>query len=141
MVAMADQIRDYVDDTTDVAVQVEPRRVLNPSPPTIDILVGDLPRDNESRAFDDESGGYIFTVRARVSTADSDAGWDLLIAFMDDTNALSIGQALAYDPTLNGYATSLDITNQTGEVLYPDPGGDGALLGCQWTVLVLAGNS
>jgi hypothetical protein len=141
MDAMADQIRSVVDDVTDVDVQVEPRLNLNPTPPSIDIYPGDLARDQPSAAFDDISGGYLLTVRARVSTADNEAGQALLLAFMDDTNDLSIGQALADDTTLNGYASSLDVTSQTGYVLFPDPGGEGALLGCQWTVLVLAGNS
>jgi hypothetical protein len=56
---------------------------------------------------------------------------------MDPTNALSIGQALYDEPTLNGYANDLDVVAQTGYTLFPDPGGEGTLLGCQWTVRVL----
>ena len=84
MEAMADQIREALLSVTDVAVQVEPRMVLNPSPPTIDIYPGDDSRDPSSAGFDDVAGGYFFTVRARVSTADETAGQDLLLAFMDD---------------------------------------------------------
>jgi hypothetical protein len=141
MDALADQIRNVVDDVTDVDVQVEPRLVLNPTPPTIDIYPGDLARDAESAAFDEVSGGYLLTVRARVSTSDNTAGQDLLLAFMDDQDGLSIGQAIMDDKTLNGYAASTDVQSQTGYVLFPDPGGEGALLGCQWSVIVIPGVS
>jgi hypothetical protein len=135
---MADQIRAAVVAVTDVDVQVEPRMVLNPTPPCIDVYPGDSPRDRESAAMDDgDDEGYFITVRARVSTADNFAGQDLLLAFIDPTNDLSIGQALYDEPTLNGYASDLDIVAQTGYALFPDPGGEGSLLGCQWTVRVL----
>jgi hypothetical protein len=137
---MAAQIRDAVDDVTDVDVQVEPRMVLSQSPPTIDMWPGDTARDQPSAAFNDD-GGYLFTVRARVSTADHTAGQDLLLAFMDEVNPLSIGQALYDDPTLGGLASDLSITNQTGYLLAPDSGGEGVLLACQWTVLVLPSRS
>ena len=74
-------------------------------------------------------------------TADNTAGQDLLLSFMDPTSTLSVGQALYDEPSLNGYANDLDIVAQTGYVLFPDPGGEGALLGCQWTVRVLPANS
>ncbi len=138
---MAAQIRNAYTSVTDVDVQVEPRLVINPTPPCIDIYPGDPSRDTESAAFDDLTGGYLFTVRARVSTADSEAGQDLLLAFMDDTNDLCLVQALEDEPTLNGLADDLSVRGVTGYVLFPDLGGDGALLGCQWTVLVLAANS
>lgn len=138
---MAAQIRDTLDDVTDIAVQVEPRMVLSPTVPSIDIYPGDIGRDAESAAFDDLSGGYLFTVRARIDTTDHAAGQDLLLAFMDDTDALCLAQAIMDDTTLNGLAASVDVTGQTGYVVYPEPGGDGAWLGCQWTVLVIAGAS
>ena len=135
---MADQIRAAVVTVTDVDVQVEPRMVPNPTPPTIDIYPGDSPRDRDTAGFavDDDEGWYI-TVRARVGTADNFAGQDLLLALMDPTNALSVGQALYDEPTLNGYATDLDIVAQTGYIAIPDLDGGATRLGCQWTVRVL----
>ena len=138
---MADQIRAAVVTVTDVDVQVEPRMVLSPTPPTIDIYPGDAARDGESAAFDDVNGGYLFTVRARVNTADQDAGQDLLLAFMDDTNDLCIALALLDEPTLNGYASSIDVRDVSGYRLFEHPSGDGAYLGFQFTALVLAANS
>ena len=139
---IATQIRAALVTVTDVDVQVEPRMILNPTPPCIDVFPGDSPRDRESAGFDAaDSEGYFITVRARVSTADTTAGQDLLLAFIDPTDGLSVGQALYDEPTLNGYASDLDIVSQTGYALFPDPGGEGALLGCQWTVRVLPASS
>ena len=138
---MADQIRAAVVAVTDVDVQVEPRMVLNPTPPTIDIYPGDDARDPSSAGFDDVAGGYFFTVRARVSTADADAGQDLLLAFMDDTDDLCLAVALLDEPTLNGYASSLDVRSVTGYRLFEHPSGEGAYLGFQFTTLVLPAES
>lgn len=133
--AMADQIRGAVATVTDVAVQVEPKRMFNPTPPTVDIYFGSTSRDGDSAAFDDISGGYLFTVRVRVKTADDDAGRSLLDAFADDTDELSLAGALLDDPTLNGNATSIDVRDFTGETIYVE--GQSELLGFQFTVLVI----
>lgn len=138
---MANQIRAAVVAVTDVDVQVEGRMVLNPTPPTIDIFPGDSSRDGNSAAFDDVNGGYLFTVRARVNTADSEAGQDLLLAFMDDTDDLCLALALLDDKTLNGLASSLDVRDPSGYRLFEVPSGEGAYLGFQFTALVLAGES
>lgn len=138
---MADQIRSVVVTVTDVDVQVEPRMVLNPTPPTVDIYPGDPERDQDSAAFDDISGGYLLTVRARVNTADTEAGQDLLLAFMDDTDELCLAQALLDEPTLNGYASGLDVRDFTGYRLFEHPSGEGAYLGFQFTTLVLPAQS
>ena len=137
---VADQIRAAMAAVTDVDVQVEPRLLVNPTPPAIDIYPADTPRDRETAGFaagDDD--GYYLTVRARVQTADNEAGQNLLLAFFDPTNTLSIGQALYDDPTLNGYASDLDIAGQTGYALYPTE--EGTLLGCQLNVRVIPANS
>lgn len=134
---IADQIRAALDQVSGLDVQVEPRMILDPTTPCIDVFPGEAPRDRDSAAFsanDDE--GYFVTVRARVSTVDNASGQDLLLGFIDPTDELSIGQALYDEPTLNGYAADLDIITQTGYTLFPDLGG-GAYLGCQWTVRVL----
>jgi hypothetical protein len=133
--AMADQIRTALEGVTDVAVQVEPKRLFNPSPPTVDIYFGATLRDGDSAAFDDISGGYFFTVRARVPTADTDAGRSLLDAFADDTDDLSLAGALLDDPTLNGNATSIDVRDFSGETVYVE--GQSELLGFQFTVLAI----
>lgn len=137
---MADQIRAQLVSVTDVDIQVEPRMVINASPPTIDMWPSDPSTDPDTAAHADLIGAEIITVRARVSTADSVAGQDLLLALMDDEDDLSILIALNDDPTLNGLGR-LDVRNRSGYRLFPDPGGDGALLGCEWEVLVLKSHS
>lgn len=141
MDALADQIRDNLDDTIDVAVQVEGRMIMNPTPPTIDIQPGDPSADGEVAAFGDLYGGDVLTVRARVSTADTDAGQGLLLALMDDEDPLSIVAAVNTDPTLGGLAADTDVRGRSGYTLFPDPGGDGALLGCLWAVLIIKARS
>ena len=128
--------------TPSIAIQVEPRMVSAPSPPTIDMYPGDVSRGVDAASFGvDEhgKGEFLFTVRARVNENDADANQDLLLAFMDDVNPLSIAAALDDDPTLGGLAHDLDCIDPTGYVLYPF-GGE-TLLGFQFTCRVLRADS
>lgn len=136
--AMADQIRAAVAVATDVDVQVEPRMVPNPSPPTVDMYPGDLSRGTEAAAFG-ENGEFLFTVRARVDTNDHVANQDLLLAFMDDINPLSLPMALLDEPTLGGLASDLDCVDPTGFVSYPF--GNETLIGFQFTCKVIRADS
>lgn len=122
MDALADQIRGVLDDVTDVAVQVEPRWVTNPTPPTIDIYPGDPSTDPDWRAFGEHIGGELITVRARVDMNDTDAGQDLLLALMDDEDPLSLAQAINEDETLGGLAATLDIRSRSGYVRFIESG-------------------
>lgn len=138
--ALADQIRSvYAAAITDLDVQVEPGMVFNATPPTVDVYPGTPGRDEASAAFDEINGGYNFVVRVRVA-GDEDSQQRLLIQFMDDTNDLCVAAALYEDPTLNGLAASVDVGTPTGWQLYPDLT-DKPLLGVQWPVLVIAGQS
>lgn len=137
---MADSIRSVVDDVTDVDTQVEPRMVLNPTPPTIDMWPGDPSTDQQIEAFGENIGAEIVNVRVRVSTADEVAGQDLLLALMDDEDPLSVVAAINDDPTLGGMITSLDILSRSGYTLFPVLDGE-ALLGCLFTVEVVKARS
>jgi hypothetical protein len=136
--AMADQIRGVIDDVTDVAVQVEPRWVVNCTPPTIDMYPSDPSDEPELRAFGEPLGADLITVRARVELNDNTANQDLLLAFMDDTDPLSIARALDDDTTLGGVASSLDVRSRSGYVRVLE-GGD--YLGCLWQVVVIKARS
>lgn len=118
-------------------IQVRGRMIVNPTPPSIDIFPGDPSRGNDLTGFGDVMGELIFTVRARVTTADNEAGQDLMLAFMDDEHDYCIAAALEADQTLNGLAASVDASDMSGMIPFLDPGGEGSLLGCQWTVLVV----
>ena len=137
MDAMADQIRGVLDDVTDVSVQVEPRWVVNPTPPCIDIYPADPSSDQDLRAFTELMGEPLFTVRARVDMADNVAGQDLLLAFMDEDDPLSIAAALE-ESDLDGLATSVDVRSRSGYVRVVE-GGD--FLGCLWQVVVTRARS
>lgn len=138
-----DEMTSAVDDALaglDVTVQVDRGMVLNPSPPTIDIYVTDPARDFQSSGFGDVAGAYAITVRARVTTADNDAGQDLLISFMDDTDDLCIPLIVMTDPTLNGAAAGMDLAFVSGHRAFETPDG-GAHLGAQWDFLVTPAQS
>lgn len=137
--AMATLIRSAVASVTDLDVQVEPRMVSAPTPPTVDMYPGDVSRGTDAAAFG-VRGEFLFTVRARVATNDSDAQQDLLLAFMDDLNDLSLAAALETDTTLGGLADSLDCLDPTGYVLYPY-GDHPPLLGFQFTCRVIRADS
>jgi hypothetical protein len=137
---MADQIRTVLETANEVDVQVEPRMVFQAAPLTVDMYPGDPSRFAESRAMDDD-GGYRITVRTRTSTPDHDATYDLLVATMDDEDELCVPLALIAEPTLNGMATSLDVTNATGLRLYETPDPSMAHLGWQFTAVVLPAKS
>lgn len=138
---MADQIRAVLVAVDEMDVQVEHRMVLTPSPLTIDMYPGDLSRSEDSAGFDDISGAYIFTVRARINTPDFDAAYDILLELMDDEDDLCIAQALYSDTTLNGHATSIDVREFSGMRAFEHPNGVDAFLGCQWTVFVIPAKS
>lgn len=138
---MADTIRNVLDNTTDVQVQVESRMVLNPTPPTIDIYPTDPSSDPDLDAMGEYLGGELITVRARVTTADNEAGQDLLLAFMDDEDPLSLMAALNDDLTLNGLADTLDVRYRSGYALFPSAQGDGVYLGFVLNVVVVKARS
>lgn len=125
----------------DLDVQVERRFLLSPSPPSIDIYPGDPARDEDSAAFDDVSGAYLFTVRTRIHTAAYDETYDWLLATMDDEDDLCLPLVLLDEPTLNGHASSIDVREATGLRAYEHPSGEGALLGWQFTAVVIPAKS
>ena len=139
--ALADQIRNVTEQVDGIDIQVERGFVINPTPPTVDIYFGDVARDALSAAFDDVSGAYIFTVRARAATADVDAGMELLWRFADDTDDLCLAVAILDEPTLNGYASSVDVRDFTGLRGYEHVSGEGFYLGFQFSVWVIPAES
>jgi hypothetical protein len=137
MDALADQIRSVLDDVTDIAVQVEPRWVVNPTPPCIDIYPGDPSTDPEFRSFHDAFGAELITVRARVDMGDTVAGQDLLLAFMDDDDPLSVVEAIREDYTLGGIA-DVDVRSRSGFVRFVEAGDH---MGCLWGLVVVKARS
>jgi len=116
-------------------LQVDGRLIMNPTPPSIDVYPADP--FQEGIAFGKGNNDMNFTVRARVSTADHEAGQDLLLQMMDPESDQSVAQAILADRTLGGQVERVNIAEGPSAYgIFPDPGGDGSLLGCTWTVRV-----
>jgi hypothetical protein len=138
MDALATQIRDELDDVTDVAVQVEPRWVSNPTAPSIDMYPTDPSDDEELRAFGEFLGGELVSIRARVDMGDTVAAQDLLLALMDDEDPLSLAAAVMSDPTLGGLTSAIDIRSRSGYVRSLESGDH---MGCLWNIVIVKARS
>jgi hypothetical protein len=138
MDALATQIRDELDAVTDVAVQVEPRWVSNPTAPSIDMYPTDPSDDEELRAFGELLGGELVTVRARVDMGDTVAAQDLLLAFMDDEDPLSLAAAIMGDKTLGGLTSAIDVRSRSGYVRSLESGDH---MGCLWNIVIVKARS
>lgn len=135
--AMADQVRGVL-DASDLAVQVEPYMVADPTPPTVDMYPGDVARGTEAAAFG-LKGEFLFTVRVRVPGNDPVENQAILNAMLDDVDPLSVPLALEDDRSLGGIATSLECVDPTGIVLYTY--GQDVLPGRQFTCRVIRADS
>jgi hypothetical protein len=138
MDALATQIREELDDVTDVAVQVEPRWVSNPTAPCIDMYPTDPSDDEELRAFGEHIGAELVTVRARVDMGDTVAAQDLLLAFMDDEDPLSLAAAIMGDKTLGGLTSAIDVRSRSGYVRSLESGDH---MGCLWNLVIVKARS
>ena len=136
---MADQIRSSVSGS-EWDFQVEPRMVVNPTPPTIDIYPGDPARDEETASFGEMAGGHWINVRARVGVNDHDANQEVLIALKDDEHDICLVQSLYDDPTLGGHASDLQLANESGFVLAEGLNSE-VHIGVIWRFLVLPARS
>jgi len=137
---MAEKITTAV-AANDWDVQVEPRMILNPTPPSVDIFPGDPSSGDDAAGFGDVSGEELFTVRARVAPTDHEANQDILLEFMDDLGDLSIAAAVLDDPTLNGHASGMHMVSKSGYVLEPKLDGSGFHIGCRWVFMVIRAQS
>lgn len=130
--ALADQIRDTLDNTD---IQVEPLLVWNPTPPAIDIYPADPFQEQERLGVGNDL--IFLSVRARVNTPDHDGAQELLLSLMDPKASTSVQQAILTDETLNSTVTQAVVfEGPTNYGIFPDPSGQGAFLGCTWTVRV-----
>ena len=140
MDALADQIQDELCGTANPVIpylQVDGRMVPSPSPPAIDIYPSDP--FQTSLGYGKGNRYFHFTVRARVTTADSEGGQDLLLSMMDPRATTSVEQAILSDTTLNSTVGEVTVEGDGASAfgVFEDTGGDGKLLGCTWTVQVI----
>lgn len=132
--ALADQLRSEIEMDTD-AIQIEPRFVTNPTPPTLDVYPGDP--FQTGIGFGDANNEIRLTIRARINTPDEDAAYDVLLSLVDPSGGASVALAVASDRTLNGKVenvATIEGPSQFG--IFQDLTGQGAYLGCTWTLTV-----
>lgn len=137
---MATIIRDAVGGHG-VDVQVESFWVLKPTPPTVDIFMGDPSKGFEARGHGDMAGEDLWTVRVRMNPNDYEQNHRLLLDFADPENDLCIPVALLEEPTLNGHAASTDFRTFSGIRLYIEPDGSNPHIGCEWGFMVIPARS
>jgi hypothetical protein len=129
---------------TGLGVQVIATRTFNPTVPTIDIYPPDdsIPEPEDALGFGQIVGEetIVWAVRARVNTADYEAGQLLLLEFADPASSYCVAAALEDEPTLNGYVSSVNVGSPTGHRFYSDAG-EGPHLGIQWRVEVINATS
>ena len=131
--ALADQVADVLNDVT---IQVAPMLVWQPTPPCIDIYPADP--FQEQQGFGVGRDTVYLSVRGRVNTPDHDGAQELLLSLMDPKAATSVQQAIESDQTLGGAVTQAMISEgPTNYGIFPDPSGQGAYLGCTWTVRIV----
>lgn len=137
MVAIADQLTAELSPVVE-GIQIDPKQVRTPTPPCIDIYPGDpflVPT-----SFGLTGAEAIYTVRARVTTADQQDGQELLLRFMDPATPESIWAALITDPTFGSTVDHSTVETVSGFIPYdvtgPGGGYSGSLLAAEWRVKV-----
>lgn len=142
--AMADQIRDALSGA-DWDFQVEPKMVLSPTPPSVDMYPGDPATNAELASFaataEDAAAGFIFNVRARIAPTDHEAGQEVLLELSDPASDLSLVQALYDDPTLGGIASDLNVASESGFTIFTDLDPTKVFLGVLWRFVVIPARS
>ena len=133
MDALASQITSELSSAIPY-LQVDGRLIPSPTPPSIDVYPADPFQEQASFRPGDKT--YFFTVRARVSTADSEGGQDLLLSMMDPDATTSVAKAIESDRDLGGVVGNLKVEGPSGFGVFVDANREGNLLGCTWTVTV-----
>jgi hypothetical protein len=107
----------------------------NPSPPAIDLYPADP--FQESLTFGRDSRRLRWIVRARVSTADHEAGQLVLLQLMEPAGASSVAAALFANASLDGLVDNLTVEGPSGFQVFDDPAAQGSYLGVTWDVEIL----
>lgn len=141
---MADQIRTALAGA-DWDFQVEPKMVLSPTPPSIDMFPGDPATEMEFASMgasaEEMAAGFMFNVRARIAPTDHEAGQEVLLELSDPASDLSLVQALYDEPTLGGVASDVSLVSESGFTLFTDVDPAKVYLGVLWRVLVIPARS
>ena len=118
-----------------LGLQESPYLLSNPTPPCAEIEVGPIDYDQTMQRGEDD---LHFTVRVYVSSTTDVGSQKLLDTFLAATGAQSIKTALESDKTLGGAVDTLHVSRCSGYRAF-ERGGQPAMLGAEWEVLVIAG--
>lgn len=125
IVAIGDRLDEVLTSEIE-GLQVVPFLNVNPTPPSIDLYPGDP--FQTGAGFGVGESQVFFTIRARVSTADSASGQQLLLRMLDPQDSASVESAIEDVATVvpegvSGFREYLE-----------ESATDGRLLGCEWRV-------
>lgn len=125
MVAITTRLEDVLAGEIE-GIQIVPFLNVNPTPPSVDVYPGDP--FQTGAGFGVGESQVFFTIRARVTTADSESGQNLLLRMLDPGDVASVEAALEDVATVvpegvSGFREYLQ-----------DTATDGRLLGCEWRV-------
>ena len=110
-------------------LQIVPFLNFNPTPPSLDVYPGDPFQIGASFTAGDNQ--LFFTVRARASTSDQQAGQELLMRMLDTADPAAVEVALAEI----GLVVPSEAAGVSGFREYlEDAAANGRLLGCEWRV-------
>jgi hypothetical protein len=119
-------------------LQIYPYWLAAPTPPAVDIYPGDP--FQAPAGFDPRRKALFWTVRARWTTADQDAGQQGLLGMLDPDGPASVEAAFYADTSLGGTVDQVAVVDEspTGYREYlADAAINGRLLGAEWRVEVL----
>jgi hypothetical protein len=124
MVALGAALEPLADEIE--GLQVVPFLNVNPTPPSLDLYPGDP--FQTGAGFGAGQSQVFFTIRARVSTADQEAGQQLLLRMLDPQDPASVEAAIEdvaviVPEGVSGFREYLEETASNGR-----------LLGCEWRV-------
>jgi hypothetical protein len=124
MVALGTQLETIAGEVD--GLQVVPYMNVNPTPPSLDLYPGDPFQTGAGMGVGQSQ--VFFTIRARVSTADTEAGQKLLLRMLDPGDPASVEAAIEDVATVvpegvSGFREYLE-----------ESASNGRLLGCEWRV-------
>jgi hypothetical protein len=120
---------------TNLGIQVSAYALANPTPPTIQVLPGEVVYDRAMhRGLDD----LTFLVQALVQYGSDIGSQKRLDELLDPTGPKSLKTAVESDSTLGGIVSDVSVTNATGYRVAQ--GANGPILLCEWSVQVMAQN-
>lgn len=113
--------------------QIVPYMLGAPTPPTIQVFPETVEYD---RAMHRGYDAWTFVVQAFAGLT-TDRGAQISVdEMLEPSGSNSIKAAVESDKTLGGIVSDVRVVSATGYRVYPSDGG--AVLGCEWTVYVIA---